>query len=45
MKTTSIVTIIRENKTILIYINDFDWVSVPDLSFIIDVEVYEKLET
>ena len=38
MKTNSIVTIVREGKTIVIYVND--WSKVPDLSFIADVEIY-----
>ena len=44
MKTTAIVTIKRLNKDIVIYLNDGYWNSLPDLSFIADVEVYEQPE-
>ena len=44
MKTNSIITITRENKTIVIYVNDGDWRNVPDLSFIADVEIYDQPE-
>lgn len=41
MKTNAIVTIEREGKTIVIYVNNGDWSNLPDLSFIADVEVYQ----
>lgn len=42
MKTNSIVTIERNGKTILFYINDCDWDSLPSLRWIVDVEILEK---
>ncbi len=44
MKTSATVTITRQNKRIVIYVNDGDWSKVPDLGFIADVEVSEILE-
>ena len=41
MKTTATVTITREKKNIIIYVDDGDWSKVPDLTFIADVEVAE----
>ena len=41
MKTNSIVTIQRNNKEIVIWVKDRDWNSIPDLSFIEDVEIYQ----
>lgn len=42
MKTSAKIQIERENKIIIIYVNDGQWYNVPDLDFIADVEIYEN---
>ena len=44
MKVTSMVTLKRKGKTIVIYINNDDWDNLPDLSFILDIEIYNEPE-
>lgn len=36
----NIITFIRGQKQIVIYVNESDWNSVPNLDWIADVEVY-----
>ncbi len=38
----SMVRIERGDKEIIIYVQDGFWNSIPDLSFIEDIEIYEK---
>mgnify|MGYP001608535090 CR=1 FL=1 len=41
MKTNSMITMQRDGKTIILYIDNLSWGLIPDLSWIVDVEVVE----
>jgi len=42
MKTTATITLVRNGKTIVLYIKNNNWDSIPDLDFIADVEIYTE---
>ncbi len=42
MKTNSMITLERDGKIIILYIDGLSWGLVPELSWIVDVEVIDK---
>ena len=41
MKSTSMITLRRKKKDIIIYIESGKWDNIPNLDFIVDVEILE----